>query len=83
MPSELNYASSEEASIEMARIARRIVEETGHPRGEAAAEVLLAIATGRLNLRREDYLEVLKPIPDPPPFVSLLMSICEERGLRG
>lgn len=79
---ELNYASNPPESREMARIARRILEDASLPRGEAAAEFLVAIASGQLNLCRDDYMSLLEPLQNPPPLIECLMHICRNERLR-
>lgn len=76
LPSEINYAADRASSTEMCRIVRRIIENAARPRGGAAAEILLALAIGRLTLCPEDREIVLKPIESLPPMVAFLMDSC-------
>ena len=59
MPSELNYQESPTESREFGRIIRRIILSAAQPRGGAALEFLLALATKRLKLRPSDAADVL------------------------
>ncbi|MBO0902679.1 hypothetical protein [Jiella sonneratiae] len=77
-PSEINYAADRTSSNEMGRIARRIIENAERPRGGAAAEILLALATERLKLCPEDRAFVLKPLDGMPPIVAFLMDACRK-----
>jgi len=76
LPAEINYAADRTSSNEMGRIARRIIENAARPRGGAAAEILLALATERLKLCPEDRAVVLKPFEGLPPMVAFLMDVC-------
>lgn len=76
LPAEINYAADRTSSNEMGRIARRIIENAARPRGGAAAEILLALATERLKLCPEDRALVLKPLEGLPPMVACLMDAC-------
>lgn len=76
LPAEINYAADRTSSNEMGRIARRIIENAARPRGGAAAEILLALATERLKLCPEDRALVLKPLDGLPPMVACLMDAC-------
>jgi|GEM_PF-2267354 len=71
-PHELNYSNSPNDSRDMARYCRRVIESADKPRGEAAAEMLLAIATRRLRLAAPDYREILSPVDGLPPRVERL-----------
>lgn len=75
-PYELNYSAEKKQSSEMGRIVRRILESSDRPRGEAAAEFLIAIATGRLSFDNEDYKAVLAPLDSAPPVVEVLLKLC-------
>lgn len=71
-PAELNYSGAPDLSREMSRYARRMVENASKPRGEAAAELLIALATRRLQLRPDDYAQVISPFAGLPPRVERL-----------
>jgi hypothetical protein len=75
-PHELNYASSRPHSAEMGRILRRILEGSHRPRGEAAAEFIIAMAVGQLSLNGDDYAKVMQPINSATPLVRALQSLC-------
>jgi hypothetical protein len=74
-PNEINYAWAPEYSRDMARFARRIILSSDRPRGEAAAEILIAIGTKRLRLCTEDTKEVLREAKGLPPRVERLRQI--------
>ncbi|MDP3857493.1 MAG: hypothetical protein Q8Q73_07010 [Stagnimonas sp.] len=75
-PHELNYASSLDDSREMQRVARRILVDSSFPRGEAAAEILIALATRHLNLCAEHLTELLAPVDSAPEIVQVLLAFC-------
>ncbi len=79
LPAELNFASSEDLSSEMARIIRRIVENWNKPRGEAACEFLLAIALGRIRLHKNSLNDVIGSVlVNAPPLLRTLMLYIDE-----
>lgn len=80
-PYELNLADAPTDSRELGRLVRRIVLAAGTERGGAAAEFLLALAVGRLRLRRADLEQVLSANPSGVPMVQLLLKVCEMRLL--
>lgn len=73
---ELDFSGDRAASTNAARIVRRILESAGRPRGEAAAEFLLAIATRRVRFHDDDLTAVLAPLADAPVTVQSLWTIC-------
>lgn len=75
-PSELDFRDDADASRDAARLIRRVVESAEHPRGEAAAEFLLAIGTGRLKLCPADGRMVLSDLPAAPDLVTALVAMC-------
>ena len=76
-PYELNYVDCPEESREMGRLVRRIVGACLAERGGAAAEFLLAIATGRLSLRRDDWQDILAPNTGDPEMIAFLKQACK------
>jgi hypothetical protein len=76
-PRELNYCGDPDASGEAARIISRIVRTAAEPRGEAATEFLLALATKTLQLRPPDRDLVIAAADRSLPHVSLLAEYCE------
>jgi len=78
-PAELNYAGDREASAEARSVIRRILESSGGWRGEAAAEFLIAIGTGRLKLATDDLRQLLQPVPGAPPLITELIGLCARR----
>lgn len=58
--SELNFRESPHESRQLARILKRIVSACDKPRGGAAPEFLLALLTGRVGLRPDDYSAVIE-----------------------
>lgn len=78
-PHELNYGNSASESREMGRLLKRIVAASKSPRGGAASEFLLALATSRMQLRQDDLTQVLQmDIPDLP-MVRFLLEACKLR----
>lgn len=75
-PYELNYVDCPEESREMGRLVRRIVAACLAERGGAAAEFLLAIATGRLSLRRDDWQDILASEASDPAMIAFLKQAC-------
>jgi hypothetical protein len=80
-PSELDYTDNRLASADASRLIRRIVESATTARGDAAAEFLLAMAMGRLRLRREDVGTVIDTLPPQTALVDQLADICRMRIL--
>jgi hypothetical protein len=78
-PYEMNLADAPNDSRELGRLIRRIILAADTERGGAAAEFLLALATGRLRLRRSDLDVVLSDRPNPVPLVEFLCTVCEKR----
>jgi len=58
-PSELDYRDNPAASREAARLIRRMIDDPGSPRGDAAREFALALATRRMRLQDEDAERLL------------------------
>lgn len=82
-PGELDYRDDAEASADVARLVRRILESADRPRGEATAEFLIAIGTGRMKLCTHDRDMVLAPLPAAPPLVAWLLEMCRAEIARG
>jgi hypothetical protein len=80
-PSELDYTDNAQTSAEAARVLRRILESATTPRGEAAAEFLVALATGRLRLAKDDLAGVLDGLPAQTSLVDELVVLCRARLL--
>lgn len=78
-PFELNYSASVSDSRELGRLICRILAAADTPRGGAAAEFLLAIATRRLQLSPSDLAEILKLPMSDRPVVALLQNICRAK----
>jgi hypothetical protein len=76
-PYELNYVDCPLESREMGRLVRRIVKACLAERGGAAAEFLLAIATGRLSLCRDDWQDIVEPETHDPPMIVFLKQVCK------
>lgn len=81
-PAELDFRDDAVASADAARMIRRIVESATRPRGEAAAEFLLAIGTGRLRLCPRDTEQVLADLPDAPDLVAAMIAMCRVERAR-
>lgn len=75
-PTEIDFSTDDPLRKDAARIVRRIVEASHLPRGEAAAEVLVAIGSRRLRLHHDDLAEVLRERPTHPPLVAELADAC-------
>lgn len=78
-PFEMNLADSAPDSREMGRLIRRIITNAKTERGGAAAEFLLALATGRLRLRRPDLDMALSVDPGNVAMVHFLLEVCRQR----
>lgn len=78
-PFEMNFGDVAAESRELGRLIRRIVEASRTARGGAAAEFLIAIATGRLRLRKEDCLDFLSGDDSKSPMVAFLQKVCRAR----
>lgn len=78
LTAELNYRDRPEDSREMGRLIARILKAAGVDRGGAAAEFLLALATRRLQLRREDLDTVLQVEVGEIDLVRWLQGVCAE-----
>lgn len=76
LPAELNYQERPADSREMGRMIARILQAAGVDRGGAAAEFLLALATRRLQLRREDLDVVLEVKVEALDLVRWLQVVC-------
>jgi hypothetical protein len=74
-PTELDFADDASLSRDAGRIIRRIVGDPMRARGEAAAEFLIAIGSGRLKLDRADLDVVLQTVPGAPPIVEELRQL--------
>lgn len=59
-PEELNYSVSEEMSHDMERLLIKWLQYSEHPVGAAAGEFLLALALGKLKLRKEHLANVIQ-----------------------
>ena len=80
-PYEMNLADAPRDSRELGRLIRRIILAARTERGGAAAEFLLALATGRLRLRRPDLELALSADPGAIPMVKFLQAVCRKRLL--
>lgn len=78
-PHELNYADAASESREMGRLLRRIISACESPRGGAASEFLLALATRRMQLRQDDLDQVLEMEIPEVPMVRFLLDTCRHR----
>jgi len=78
-PFELNFADSPAESRELGRLLRRVIAACQSPRGGAASEFLLALATRRMQLRREDIDQVLASVAPDVPMVQFLLEVCRCR----
>jgi len=78
-PFEMNLADAATDSRELGRLIRRIIAAANTERGGAAAEFLLALATGRLRLRRADLDVALSADPGNVAMVRFLHAVCRQR----
>ena len=78
-PYEMNYSEEIQESQELGRLIRRIIEAAETPRGGAAAEFLLALATKRLVICKSDLQEIISTPAHNSRTVSFLQKICEIR----
>lgn len=78
-PVEMNYEGAPQDSQEMARLVCRIIAASDAPRGGAAAEFLLALATRRLQLRKEELATVLALPNASSSVVAFLQEVCRVR----
>lgn len=78
-PFELNFTDSISESRELARLVRRVIDACEAPRGGAATEFLLALATGRLKLRKADVEQVLGVRDPSVPMVKFMLDVCRLR----
>lgn len=75
-PFELNFVDAPTESRELGRMITRILDAAHKERGGAAAEFLLALATGRLRLREEDVEAILKREQVGLPMIDFLLAVC-------
>jgi hypothetical protein len=61
---EIDYSNSISASADMTRLLKRILANWNNPRGEAATEFLISMASGRLRLAPRDVSLALAALPD-------------------
>ncbi|MCJ8220094.1 hypothetical protein [Aeromonas veronii] len=78
-PYELNFADTVAESREMGRLFRRVILASQSPRGGAASEFLLALATRRLQLCKDDVCYVLETEAPDIPMVRFLLESCRHR----
>jgi hypothetical protein len=78
-PFEMNFADAAPDSRELGRLIRRIIAASNTERGGAAAEFLLALATGRLRLRMVDLDVALSADPGNVAMVRFLHAVCRQR----
>lgn len=81
-PFEMNYADAGPDSRELGRLVKRIVEAARTARGGAAAEFLLAMATGRLSLCEADVDTVMAVTIEGASTASFLQEVCRLRLCR-
>ena len=74
-PSEMNYAGAPDASLEALRLVRRSMAAADSG-GGAAAEFLLAIACGRMQLVAEHRRELLLGEATDAPILRFLLEVC-------
>ena len=80
-PMEIDYSSDAGTQLDAERIIGKIVAGAHRPRGDAAAEVLIALGSRRLRLAPKPLAEVLTPLPTQPPLVVELIELCRSQLL--
>lgn len=76
LPHEMNFVDVPSDSRELGRLIRRIIVAGPSDRGGAAAEFLLALATQRLRLARNDLEVVLSKDISTLPMITFLQEVC-------
>ena len=77
----MDYSSDADRSWVMFDLLRGMLDAWGHQEGEAAAELLLAVATSRLRLESSvevEFLDFLNQLDDLPPLLALLCEYIQE-----
>jgi hypothetical protein len=82
-PAELNYSVSPEMSGDMTRLLLKWIKYADQPAGAAAGEFLLAIALGKLKLRKDDMASVLQAAKEQLGWLGVLGSVAETRVVKG
>jgi len=80
-PTEIDFSGDTGARLDAARIVGRIIDGAHRPRGEAAAEALIALGSGRLRLPTANLPEILAVNPKHPPLVAELVQLCRAKLL--
>lgn len=78
-PAELNYAMSRQASTDMTNLLVKWFELAGEPAGEATAEFLFALYTGKLRLQPDDLQRVMSATSDLPGWLQALGTMVRDR----
>jgi len=78
-PFEMNFADAPGDSRELGRLIRRIVMASAADKGGSAVEFMLALATKRLHLCRDDLKVVLDASSGGIAGVDFLQAICRAR----
>lgn len=74
---EIDYSCDSHMSAEMSRILARIITEWDNTRGEACAEFLVALATGRLKLQKKHMSFLDQPPSGFPPVLARLCALAK------
>ncbi|MEN3746075.1 hypothetical protein TPR58_02765 [Sphingomonas sp. HF-S3] len=80
-PTEIDFSGEAGARLDAGRIVGRIIDGAHRPRGEAAAEALIALGSGRLRLPTVNLTQILVQNPSHPPLVAELVGLCRARLL--
>jgi hypothetical protein len=80
-PAELQYSMDPSLSLEMTRLIKRVLAAAHQPRGEAAPEFLIALATRRLTLTDDHLEEALSTNLSSPPLVQVLVALARKKLL--
>lgn len=81
-PADLNYGVSPEISHDMERLLLKWIQYHNQPAGAAIGEFLLAIAIGKLKLRKEHLENVLSRAADLPGWLGCLARVAASRVLQ-
>jgi hypothetical protein len=81
-PAELNYSVCQEMSHDMERLLLKWLHYSDQPAGAAAGEFLLAIAIGKLRLRREHLDTVLECAERLHGWIGCLAAVARKRTVK-
>jgi hypothetical protein len=79
LPREIDYSGSDHLSQRMASLLRELFKETDSDTGEAVPEFLMALAMGRLKLKRQDACCALETLVSANQSLQQLRDLCVRR----